>query len=87
MAGEKAAVKGLQIAAQNLKGITNLAGKVASAAGGSAAAPVSPQHPAAKNDEEFTHILDQPMISACLLAIKLQSAVRHFVTFKLKTWS
>ncbi len=78
MAGEKAAVKGLQIATQNLKGFTNLAGKVASATRGNFTAPASPQHGAAANNEEFTHILDGPMMSSCLKAIKLQSLVKTF---------
>ena len=79
MAGEKAAVKAVNIAAQNLKGIGNLAGKVGNIInknkGQDQGQQDQGQPEVQSSQEEFMHIMDNPLMMSCFSAMKVQSQV------------
>ena len=81
LAGEKAAVKGLSMFTQNIKGFSNLAGKVTGifrkgdAKEGQGQAEGQGQGQG--QDEEFTHVMDQALMTSCTTAFKVQSQVRN----------
>ena len=78
LAGEKAAVKGLSMFTQNLKGFSNLAGKVTGIfrKGDAKEGQGQAEGQGQGQDEEFTHVMDHALMTSCMRAMKLQSQVR-----------
>ena len=65
---------------QNLKGFSNLAGKVTSVFRKGDAKEGQAEGQDQGQDEEFTHVMDQALMTSCTRAIKVQSLVRNLQT-------
>ena len=61
---------------QNLKGFSNLAGKVTGIFKKGDAKEGQAEGQGQGQDEEFTHVMDQALMTSCTRAIKVQSLVR-----------
>ena len=77
LAGEKATVKGLSMFTQNIKGFSNLAGKVTGIFRKGDAKEGQAEGQGQGQDEEFTHVMDQALMTSCTTAFKVQSQVRN----------
>ena len=79
LAGEKAAVKGLSMFTQNIKGFSHLAGKVTGIfrKGDAKEGQGQAEGQGQGQDEEFTHVMDQALMKSCTTAFNVQSQVRN----------
>ena len=73
-------MKGLSMFTQNLKGFSNLAGKVTGIFKKGDAKEGQAEGQGQGQDEEFTHVMDQALMTSCTRAIKVQSLVRTIQT-------